>query len=295
MAFEKLNGFEKKIADLPDVPSMSAADLKSYFDSAPEQLRTYLNRLITALEDAEEGTSGASSIGTSKITGLNSFNVQGILQELKTALDNKTELTGDHQGTWGGYSVANFPLGVTVDQMNMIKDTIYNGQSGERYPIGFTIMRVSGAEYAYPATYGSVVTMKYDNTRMTQFFFRPSGATEAYYRYWTIDAGYSAWFKFMTLDDVTSEIGKVVKGNKIQAGSLAAAIPAFSTKTQTIVFPEAFASGPTSIVGSVKNSSAPQNFPAPSFSDIAADQCTITMENKTASQVTVNYSWIAMQ
>jgi hypothetical protein len=174
MAFEKLNGFEKKIADLPDVPSMSAADLKSYFDSAPEQLRTYLNRLITALEDAEEGTSGASSVGASKITGLNSFNVQGILQELKTALDGKTDNTGNHAGTWGGYSIANFPLGVTVDQMNMIKETIYNGQSGDRYPVGFTIMRVSGAEYAYPATYGSVVTMKYDNTRMTQFFFRPS-------------------------------------------------------------------------------------------------------------------------
>ena len=37
------------LADLPDQPNMQAAELKTYFDSSPEELRQALNRLCDAL------------------------------------------------------------------------------------------------------------------------------------------------------------------------------------------------------------------------------------------------------
>jgi parallel beta-helix repeat protein len=49
--FEKLNGFAKKVVDLADVPSesMTPADIKAWFDSSPEELKTTLNKLVDAL------------------------------------------------------------------------------------------------------------------------------------------------------------------------------------------------------------------------------------------------------
>ena len=47
-----LNGFAKKVSDLPDKPSaiMSAADLKAQFDAAPEELRVFVNQLSKQIE-----------------------------------------------------------------------------------------------------------------------------------------------------------------------------------------------------------------------------------------------------
>jgi Pectate lyase superfamily protein len=49
--FEKLNAFTKKVVDLADVPSesMTPADIKAWFDSSPEELRTTLNSIVDAL------------------------------------------------------------------------------------------------------------------------------------------------------------------------------------------------------------------------------------------------------
>ena len=51
MGFEsyRQGAFTKRLADLPDQPNMQAAELKTYFDSSPEELRQALNRLCDAL------------------------------------------------------------------------------------------------------------------------------------------------------------------------------------------------------------------------------------------------------
>ena len=48
----KLDGFEKKVADLPDRPNaiMQASDLKEWFDAAPEELREFINSLTTQID-----------------------------------------------------------------------------------------------------------------------------------------------------------------------------------------------------------------------------------------------------
>lgn len=103
MPLTKLNGFLKKIGDLPDKPtpgSMSAADLKAYFDSSPEELRLALNKLIDELE-----ATGASNIGTSPIAGLAGTKVQDLLSSLKTYVD-------------GHMNNASNPHNVTAAQIN---------------------------------------------------------------------------------------------------------------------------------------------------------------------------------
>lgn len=294
MALTKLNAFQKKVADLADVPSMSSAELKSYFDSSPDEVRQALNAVIDVLYSTTTD-SGAKNIGVNAISGLSASNVQTALAALKTLADTKTTNTGNHAGTWAGYTPDNFPLDVTREQMFIIAeaDTIYNGQSGERYPLGTSMMTISGSQWGYPENYGMVMTSKFSNVRMTQYFHQVAGGLNAYFRHWTVDNGYTSWQKLATDNTVNAAIGAVVKGGKIQCGTLALTIPAFSTKTQTISFPESFGTGP-SVTGNVRNSSNPADFPAPSFSTMTSSSCTITAENKTASQVTVNYSWIAM-
>ena len=51
MGFEsyRQGGFTKRVGDLPDQPNMQAAELKTCFDSSPEELRQALNRLCDAL------------------------------------------------------------------------------------------------------------------------------------------------------------------------------------------------------------------------------------------------------
>ena len=51
MGFEsyRQGTFTRRLADLPDQPNMQAAELKTYFDSSPEELRQALNRLCDAL------------------------------------------------------------------------------------------------------------------------------------------------------------------------------------------------------------------------------------------------------
>ena len=46
MGFEsyRQGAFTRRLADLPDQPNMQAAELKTYFDSSPEELRQALNR-----------------------------------------------------------------------------------------------------------------------------------------------------------------------------------------------------------------------------------------------------------
>jgi len=191
-------------------------------------VRKALNAMIDALKSTTTD-SGAKNVGVNTISGLTASDVQTALAALKTLADTKTNLNGNHEGTWAGYSPSTFPLAVTRDQMSLMSYTVYNGQDGSRYPIGFTMMNVSGSEFGYPASYGSVATMKYSENRMTQLFFRAIGATEMYYRYWSATDGYGPW----------KEVGAArMLVDKVQAGNTSISLPATNTKSITVTFPE---------------------------------------------------------
>ena len=68
MGFEsyRQGTFAKRLADLPDQPNMQAAELKTYFDSSPEELRQALNRLCDALGEF----SAAAKLGYTASAGV---------------------------------------------------------------------------------------------------------------------------------------------------------------------------------------------------------------------------------
>ena len=292
MTLEKINSLTKRVSDLPDVPQMSSAELKNYFDSSPDEIRVAFNKLIDALSSTAAGNSGASNIKLETISGLTAADVQAALKSLS---DNKTDKTGNHAGTWAGYSPSTFPLAVTRDQMFIIAeaDTIYNGQSGERYPVGLSLMTISGSQWAYPENYGMVMTYKFSNVRMTQYFHQVAGGLNAYFRHWTVDNEYTSWQKIATDNTVNAAIGSVVKGGKIQAGTISFSLAASGNTSKTVSFPESFSTGPA-VTASVRNSSNPENFGDITINSVSSTGFTLIGRNNTQSAVTVVYSWIAM-
>jgi hypothetical protein len=102
MPFTKQGPFTKKVTDLPDEPSptYTATDIKAHFQIPSDELMATLNAAIDKLNATTDGASGADNIGATGFDGLAS-NVQALLDYLKA---NKTDLSGDHQGTWQGYT-----------------------------------------------------------------------------------------------------------------------------------------------------------------------------------------------
>lgn len=86
--FEKLVSFTKKVADLPDRPSLNPSALKAQFDAAPDEVRVYLNKLIDALKLTTTGDSGAKNIGATAISGLTGSDVQTLLESLNTKMND---------------------------------------------------------------------------------------------------------------------------------------------------------------------------------------------------------------
>jgi hypothetical protein len=93
--FEKLNSFTKKVADLPDQPTLDAAALKAQFDAAADEVRQYLNKLIDATQKTEDGDSGADNIKMTTISGLSGNSVQAVVESLKASVDAKVVASGE--------------------------------------------------------------------------------------------------------------------------------------------------------------------------------------------------------
>jgi hypothetical protein len=89
--FEKLVSFTKKVADLADKPALNPTELKAQFDAAPDEVRTYLNKLIDALKSTTAGDSGAKNTGATTITGLTGTDVQSLLDSLNTLTAKKQQ------------------------------------------------------------------------------------------------------------------------------------------------------------------------------------------------------------
>jgi hypothetical protein len=89
--FEKLVSFTKKVADLADKPALNPTELKSQFDAAPDEVRTYLNKLIDALLKTTADDSGAKNLGATNIAGLTGTDVQSLLESLNTLTAKKQQ------------------------------------------------------------------------------------------------------------------------------------------------------------------------------------------------------------
>ena len=81
MGFEsyRQGTFTKRLADLPDQPNMQAAELKTYFDSSPEELRQALNRLCDALGEF----SAAAKLGYTASAGVPAQTVQDAIENVQ--------------------------------------------------------------------------------------------------------------------------------------------------------------------------------------------------------------------
>lgn len=86
----KIVSFAKIIADLADKPNatLSATQLKEYFDSSPEEIRVALNALIDDLLATTSSDSGAHNIGSETISGVNGNTVYAQLVDLKGIIDD---------------------------------------------------------------------------------------------------------------------------------------------------------------------------------------------------------------
>ena len=85
MAFTKLTSESTVIQNLPNKPTISAAELKEKFDHYGDTIHDFLNdSLIAELE----GTGGAGNIGITQISNWDEDNVQDALEKLKDELDS---------------------------------------------------------------------------------------------------------------------------------------------------------------------------------------------------------------
>ncbi|MFS0904124.1 pyocin knob domain-containing protein [Priestia aryabhattai] len=292
MTFQKINGFSKKVANLPDVPTLSAAELKAYFDSSPEEVRVALNNLIDALGNAVDGDSGADGIGVTNISGVTGNTVQTILESLKGIIDTKTDKTGDHAGTWGGYTTSNFPVGVTSEQLMKVAPALPPSTPGENYPFGVSLMHISNVA-GWPQLYGLVVTFRYDSTRVAQLFYRTYGARESYWRYYSAPQGWGSWYESETTAGAQEKVDAKIKGGMIQYGTFSLTLPANGNGQKTITFDQSFPSSPA-LTGNARNTENPERYGNPVFTNVTATSCVVTAQNFTGSSQTVNYSWMGM-
>ena len=81
MGFEsyRQGAFTRRLANLPDQPNMQAAELKTYFDSSPEELRQALNRLCDALGEF----SAAAKLGYTASAGVPAQTVQDAIENVQ--------------------------------------------------------------------------------------------------------------------------------------------------------------------------------------------------------------------
>jgi len=99
MSLPRFNENVENISELADRPNdtngLTAAELKALFDKAGGDIKDYLNNtLLPALE-----SNGASGVGITEITGMDSDNVQDALAELKDTIEEVRNLaTGASRG-----------------------------------------------------------------------------------------------------------------------------------------------------------------------------------------------------
>lgn len=116
MTLTKQGAFTKKVTDLPDTPSpdFTPTEIKTYFQTPPDELKVTLNKVIDDLS----ANTGATQIGAKDSAGVTS-NVQG-------ELDKKTNKTGDHLGTWQGLTPGEAGEAINGGRLDIIEAELEN-------------------------------------------------------------------------------------------------------------------------------------------------------------------------
>ena len=156
----QISRFEKRIADLPDQPTLAPDALKAWFDSAPEQLRQALNRVCAdgkTLEERMESLVIGAYGGT--------VTREMLAQELQQELAGKAEqsavqaslsalsgsLTDSMQSTVEAMNAADAETNARVDQLFVFGTYEGDGETSQFISLGFTpravlICRTDGAQ-----------------------------------------------------------------------------------------------------------------------------------------------------
>lgn len=83
MAFGKFDGFTFSHAAQIDTPALTPEQVKDDFDSRGDELQTYLDTLIDALNAA----TAAGNLGAAEVAGLTGATIQALIESLKSYLD----------------------------------------------------------------------------------------------------------------------------------------------------------------------------------------------------------------
>jgi hypothetical protein len=140
---EKLQSFTKKVADLPDQPSLSPNELKAQFDAAPEELRQKFNTLIDALMKTTSGDSGAKYIGATAISGLTGSDVQTLMESIYNKLASagievmSTNANGSYIRYTNGTQICWYSANVTDQAINGAYGSLFIGSRNWTYPKEF--------------------------------------------------------------------------------------------------------------------------------------------------------------
>lgn len=277
-----LEGFQKRITNLPDRPSMefTAADLKAYFDASPEELRLFVNDLVEALQSTTEGDSGAENIGSSPIEGVTGATVYEQLADIFTQLQT-TAVGQIPDGSVTDAKVGKRTLDeyVTPDgNVGTLTVLLSNFATQLRKIIG-----TSWDKQPSISLYNAYLhTIKKDN---------PHGVTAAQVGAETPTGAQEKATK--AKDDAISYTNEKIKGGKIQRGNFSITLQPGTTGTQTLVFSEPFDSIPE-VIPVVKNSSTPEHFGKLTVNNTTTTSCKISVRNDAAFDATVTVGWIGM-
>ncbi|HBZ09106.1 MAG TPA: hypothetical protein DEO65_04350 [Bacillus bacterium] len=118
-------------------------------------------------------------------------------------------------------NLKNNPHEVTSEQVSL---TSYRPatDSGDLYPIGFTMFFIGADDTGYPTTHGIVVNMKYNSTRFTQWYFSHGGGGHAtvgnaQFRHWYTGVGWSQWYRVETTEGAQDKADKALMDAKTYA------------------------------------------------------------------------------
>ena len=168
----QISRFEKRIADLPDQPTLAPDALKAWFDSAPEQLRQALNRVCAdgkTLEERMESLVIGAYGGT--------VTREMLAQELQQEIAGKAEqsavqaslsalsgsFTDSMQSTVEAMNAADAETNARVDQLFVFGTYEGDGETSQFISLGFTpravlICRTDGAFSQANLIYGGLAT-----------------------------------------------------------------------------------------------------------------------------------------
>jgi len=123
MAFSQMGNFTFNHSDQPDKLTDDPAITKANFDSRGNELKTFINNLIDALNSTADGSSGADNLGMTPIDGLAGSSPQAIIESLKSYVDtNKVKNSGVPEIL--ADLEANLPAAGTASRLFVATDTL---------------------------------------------------------------------------------------------------------------------------------------------------------------------------